>query len=151
MRTDTLTGPLTVAGIALRTNNLDAAETIPPQWGAFFDGGGVTQIPHRLGDDVIAVYTGFANEGENNDGDYTFVIGCIVPEGSAPPQGLATVTVPASDRLVFPVAAGRPDLVGAAWQQIWARTDLAKTFVADFERYSAEGDIEISIGVRPQQ
>ena len=151
MRTDTLTSSLTIAGIALRTDNLEAAETIPPQWGAFFAAGGVAQIPHRLGDDVIAVYTEFANEGENNDGEYTFVIGCIVPEGSAPHPGLATVTVPASDRLVFPVAAGRPDLVGAAWQLIWARTDLPKTFVADFERYSAEGDIEISIGVRPQR
>ena len=148
MRTDSAHAPLTVAGIAIRTSNREADETIPPHWGAFFAGGGIGQIPSRLDDEVIAVYTAFENEGVDNDGDYTLVIGCRVPEGSPTPEGLSTVTVPASDRLVFPVQTGRPDLVGDAWQRIWALTDLQKTYVADFERYSPDGDIEISIGVR---
>jgi hypothetical protein len=59
--------------------------------------------------------------------------------------------VPASHRVAFAVEPGRPDLVGSAWREIWTRDDLAKTFVADVERYSLDGDIEISIGVAAPQ
>ena len=38
-------------------------------------------------------------------------------------------------------------LVGAAWHAVWANTDLPKTFVAEYERYHANGDISISIGL----
>ena len=44
--------------------------------------------------------------------------------------------------------AGRPDQVGAVWQTIWPRDDLPKAFVADFERYRADGQIDILIGLR---
>ncbi|MEO8122368.1 MAG: hypothetical protein ABI606_23980 [Rhodoferax sp.] len=43
----------------------------------------------------------------------------------------------------------RFDLVGAAWQAIWSHTELAKTFVAEYEQYHANGDITISIGLSP--
>lgn len=41
----------------------------------------------------------------------------------------------------------RFDLVGAAWHAVWANTALRKTFVAEYERYHANSDISISIGL----
>ncbi|SDZ29067.1 GyrI-like domain-containing protein [Herbiconiux ginsengi] len=151
MRTEALESALTVVGLPLRTSNEAAATTIPPHWEAFSTAGGTEQVPGRLSEDVFAVYTDFEHEGVSNSGYYTLVIGCRVAHDAAPPASLVRVVVPASDRVVFPVAAGRSDLVGAAWQEIWARTDLPKTFVADYERYAPDGGIEISIGVTTPQ
>ena len=60
---------------------------------------------------------------------------------------MVRVVVPASRRAVFAVPATRFDLVGAAWHAVWANTALPKTFVAEYERYHANGDISISIGL----
>jgi predicted transcriptional regulator YdeE len=60
---------------------------------------------------------------------------------------MVRVVVPASPRAVFAVENGRFDLVGAAWQTIWQRSDLAKTFIAEYEQYHANGDITVSIGL----
>jgi predicted transcriptional regulator YdeE len=87
--------------------------------------------------------------GSNNTGLYSLVIGAAVPADAAVPAGMVRVVVPASPRVVFGVEKGRFDLVGAAWQAIWARTELAKTFVAEYEQYHANGDITISIGLSP--
>lgn len=140
---------LHVVGIALRTHNGEAFQTIPPHWGRFAQSGLAKRLPHRLSDDVYAVYTDFQNAGVDNSGWYTLVIGHAVPGDTPtlPPDELAHVVAPASRRAVFEVAQGRPDLVGAEWQQIWQRSDLQKTTLADYERYQADGTISIHIGV----
>lgn len=140
---------LHVVGIALRTHNGDAFETIPPHWAAFSQAQLAARLPHRLSDDVYAVYTNFENAGIDNSGFYTLVIGHAVPGQWAelPPEGLTHVVAPASLRAVFPVEQGRVDLVGAAWSAIWQRTDLKKTTLADYERYQPDGGIHIHIGV----
>lgn len=140
---------LHVVGIALRTHNGEAFQTIPPHWGRFAQSGLAERLPQRLSDDVYAVYTHFQNAGVDNSGWYTLVIGHAVPSDtpSLPPEGLTHVVAPASRRAVFEVAQGRADLVGAEWQQIWQRTDLQKTTLADYERYQPDGTISIHIGV----
>jgi predicted transcriptional regulator YdeE len=140
---------LHVVGIALRTHNGEAFQTIPPLWGRFAQSGLADRLPHRLSDDVHAVYTHFENAGVDNSGWYTLVIGHAVPGDTPtlPPEDLTHVVAPASLRAVFEVAQGRPDLVGAEWQQIWQRTDLQKTTLADYERYQPDGTIGIHIGV----
>lgn len=140
---------LHVVGVALRTHNGEAFQTIPPHWGRFARAGLAACLSHRLSDDVYAVYTHFQNAGVDNGGWYTLVIGHAVPGDSpAPaPEGLTHVVAPASQRAVFELAQGRPDLVGAEWQQIWQRTDLQKTTLADYERYQPDGRISIHIGV----
>ena len=42
----------------------------------------------------------------------------------------------------------RFDLVGAAWQRVWLWNERTKTYVADYERYRADGEIELLIGVQ---
>lgn len=142
---------LHVVGIALRTHNGEAFETIPPHWAAFSQSQLADRLPHRLSDDVYAVYTHFENAGVDNSGFYTLVIGHEVPGHMAelPPEGLTHVVAPASLRAVFPVEKGRFDLVGAQWQAIWAMRDLQKTTLADYERYQPDGSIDIHIGVPP--
>lgn len=145
---DTLAKAITVIGIELRTSNTVAAQTIPPLWQRFAQDNVLANIDGRLGDDVFAVYTHFEHAGSNNTGLYSLVIGAAAAPDMPVPQGMVRVVVPASPRAVFGVEKGRFDLVGAAWQDIWQRDDLAKTFIAEYEQYHANGDISVSIGLK---
>jgi predicted transcriptional regulator YdeE len=138
---------ITVIGIELRTTNAEAMQTIPPLWQRFAQDAVQASIPGKVDGDVLAVYTHFEHAGLNNTGLYSLVIGAQVAPGTAVPAGMVRVVVPASRRAVFAVPANRFDLVGPAWQAVWAHTDLPKTFLAEYERYAAHGDISISMGL----
>ena len=141
-------GPaLHIFGIELRTSNPEAARTIPPHWQRFGEQAVLTHIPGRLTDDVYAVYTHFTNAGRDNVGSYSLVIGAQVHPDTPLPAGMTRAVVPASARAVFAVEKGRFDQVGAAWQDIWTRSDLDKTFVADYEHYLPDGRINIMVGI----
>ena len=118
-------------------------------WQCFTQEGVLAALPGKLGDDVFAVYTHFEHAGLNNTGLYSLVIGAQVAPNTPVPLGMVRVVVPASPRAVFAVPAHRFDLVGPAWHAVGAQTDWPKTFVAEFERYSTNGDIAISIGLAP--
>ena len=122
-------------------------QTIPPLWQRFGQDGVQAAIPGKLDGDVLAVYTHFEHAGLNNTGLYSLVIGAQVAPATPVPAGMVRVVVPASRRAVFAVPATRFDLVGAAWHAVWANTALPKTFVAEYERYHANGDISVSIGL----
>lgn len=143
----TLADAITVVGIELRTSNPVAAQTIPPHWQRFTEEAVLAHIPAKRGEDVFAVYTHFEHAGSNNTGLYSLVIGAAVAAEAPVPAGMVRVVVPASLRAVFGVEKGRFDLVGACWQTIWQRGDLAKTFIAEYEQYHANGDITVSIGL----
>lgn len=135
-----------VAGLALRTNNREATDTVPQHWAAFAE----ADVAAKLGatGDTYAVYTDHEHAGVDNRGDYTLVIGYRVPEGAAVPDGLVKVAVPASEREAIVLEPGRRDLVAQAWQRIWERDDLDLSYLADVERYGQDGTIEISLGLR---
>lgn len=137
-----------VVGLELRTCNPDAPRTIPAHWARFMDEAVLQRIPHKLSDDVWAVYTHFEHAGLNNQGVYSLIVGAQVPADGEVPAGLARAVLPASERAVFSAEAGRPQSVAAVWQKIWALSDLKKTFIADAERHAADGEIEILIGVQ---
>ncbi len=137
-----------VAGIELRTSNIKAAQTIPPHWQRFQQEGVLARLPGKLSDEVYAVYTRFENQGRNNQGMYSLVLGAKVNPADPVPAGMTQVVVPAGPRMVFPVEAGRFDLVGQVWYTIWNFHEREKTFIAEYERYSASGDIDIFIGIR---
>src|SRR5207344_564817 len=117
----------TVIGLAIRTSNNEAFETIPPHWQRFFGDEVMARIPQRRSDDVLAIYTDFENAGQNNLGQYQFVIGAEVAPDAAAPEGLVKVQIPAARCAVFEVERGHPERVGESWQRIWA-TDLAKSY-----------------------
>jgi predicted transcriptional regulator YdeE len=138
-----------VLGLALRTSNAEGFETIPAHWQRFFGEGVPARLSSRLDDDLYAVYTDFEHSGRSNEGLYTLVIGARVAADCAVPHGLTRVHVPASRRCVFDVPAGAPQQVGEVWREIWARSDLRKTFISDYEHYRASGEIRILVGVEP--
>lgn len=139
---------LRIMGIELRTSNDEAMQTIPAHWQRFTEDGVLARIPGKLSDEVYAIYTHFEHAGVDNRGIYSLIIGAPVSSTQAVPPGMSHAVLPASPRAVFPVPPGRFDQVGAVWQDIWQRDDLPKTFVADCERYRANGDIDILVGVR---
>ena len=139
---------LRIIGIELRTSNREAMQTIPPHWQRFTEEGVLARIPGRLSDEVYAVYTHFENAGVDNEGIYSLIIGAPVSSSQAVPPGMSHAVLPASPRAVFPVPHGRVDQVGLAWQEVWLRGDLPKAFVADCERYRADGQIDILVGLR---
>jgi predicted transcriptional regulator YdeE len=147
MKTMEQARPLTIVGIELRTSNAEAFSTIAPHWQRFSGEGVLARIPAKASDDVYAVYTHFEHEGIDNNGCYSLIIGAAVDGLREVPPGMVSAVVPPSRRVVFPVERGRHDLVGATWQRIWSETGLRKTFIADYERYQPNGDIDICIGV----
>jgi predicted transcriptional regulator YdeE len=148
MKTEQLSHAIHVIGIELRTTNLEAMQTIPGHWQRFSQEEVLAHLPAKINGDVFAVYTHFENAGVNNTGLYSLVIGAPVPASAEVPAGMVRVVIPASKRAVFDVEPARFDLVGAKWMEIWGHTDLAKTVIAEYERYSADGKIAISIGLQ---
>ncbi len=139
---------LRIIGIELRTSNDEAMQTIPQHWQRFTQENVLAHIPGKLSDEVYAVYTHFENAGVDNQGVYSLIIGAPVNSAQAVPPGMSHAVLPASPRAVFPVPQGRFDQVVSTWQTVWQRDDLPKAFVADFERYRADGQIDILIGLR---
>ena len=150
MRTILQDQAIHVIGIELRTSNDEAFNTIPAHWQRFTAEAIPARVPGKLSDDVYVVYTNFQNAGRDNQGIYSLVIGVAVPPAATPPAGFTRVVIPASARAVFPVEKGRFDRVGQAWQAIWQRGELKKTFIADYERYRADGTIDILVGVEKE-
>lgn len=140
--------PIRVVGLELRTSNEQAFETIPGHWQKVVQQGVLATIPGKTSDDVYAVYTNFENAGKNNQGQYSLIIGAAVEAGSPVPAGLVAAEIPASQRLSFAVESGHPERVGEKWQEIWGKGDLGNTYLADYERYRSNGEIEILVGVK---
>jgi predicted transcriptional regulator YdeE len=137
-----------VVGLKLRTTNEKAFEAIPAHWKKFFEEGTPSRIKSPLSETVYAVYTDFENQGVNNEGIYSFIVGMRVSDTEPVPAGLAAVSVPASRRAVFPVEQGHPERVGDQWRKIWSQTGLPKSYVCDYEQYDKDGQINIFVGLR---
>jgi len=148
METVNQTESIYVVGIELKTSNDKAFGEIPLQWKKFYQESVLDQIPNKVSRDVYAVYTNFKNEGKNNEGVYSFILGAQVKNlDQVPPKFVSTV-IPKSKRRVFKVATGHPEKVGEKWQEIWGVADIKKTFVSDYERYKESGEIDIFVGIK---
>jgi predicted transcriptional regulator YdeE len=151
MKFVTLTSPITVVGISIRTSNTKAFEEIPLHWKAFFEKQMLAHIPNKINDDVYAVYTEFDNIPKSAEDiyslGYTFIIGAAVNRVDRLPSTMVSTIVPATKRAVFPIEPAKPELVGAEWQKIWQMQDLPRAFAPDYEHYSANGDINILVSL----
>src|SRR5271157_1290051 len=86
-----------VIGTEVSTNNAKEAgpdAIIGKQWQQFLGQGVLRQIPDRVDDNVLAVYTDYASDA---NGEYTFVLGARVTPILDPkiPSGMVIKTVPA--------------------------------------------------------
>ncbi len=135
--------PLRIIGLELRTDNQEAFSTVPQHWQKFMTEIISDQIPDKTSNDLYAIYTHYTNQGVDNNGTYSLIIGS--PSQAPTPNGLTAVELPASKYQVHPVKAA--DQVGIAWQEIWQQDTTKRTFITDFERYAHDGSIEILLGI----
>ena len=146
-------GPIHILGVELRTTNEGgrAFQDIPPFWQQFFQNNIAGSIPNKASEDIYGVYTHFDNEGKNNLGMYSLIIGCEVNTDAKCPTTLTSITIPKSQYHVFSVASSKPEKVGEKWQEIWEIPASEKknwSFTCEFEHYKAKGGIDIYIGLK---
>lgn len=129
-------GGFTVIGIQIRTHN--AAGDIPRQWERFLREGVIGKIPDKTDTDIVVVYHRYASD---HNGDYDYLIGARVQDGTAAPAGMAAVAIPKSKYALLTTDQGPVGkVVSEAWQQIWRLEDAGglggkRAYKADFEVY----------------
>ncbi len=127
-----------VVGITVRTNN--AAEQgqqgkIPALWQGAMQNGTLDQIPNKVGDSLVVVYSDYASD---HNGDYNYTLGYKVTAVDKIPDGMVARTIPAGKYAVFTSEQGAPqDVIPALWQHINSLSpqQLDRAYKADFETY----------------
>lgn len=130
----------TVVGLTVRTNN--AAEAggqgqIPGLWQNAMSSGELEQIPNRVGEGYVVVYSDYA--GGNTD-DYNYTLGVRVSSADNPPAGMVKRTVAAGKYAIFQSEQGAPqDVIPALWQHINSLSPQQmggeRAYQTDFETY----------------
>jgi predicted transcriptional regulator YdeE len=148
----------TVIGIAARTDNAKESTAdgiIPKQWQKFFSEGMPAKIPDTTGPNLYAVYADYASD---HKGEYTYIVGAQVKDGTTPPNGMVLRRVPAGQYAVLTTEIGPfAKVVPAAWQQIFKLEEegtLKRAYKTDFEIYDQRAQnpqnsqIDIYIGIK---
>jgi predicted transcriptional regulator YdeE len=140
---------ITIIGIELRTNDIDAPETIPAFWKKFRDEKMIELLTDLESVDIYSVYGHYDNAGYSSDDEYSFILGVTTDDFSKEIQEhFATVLLPTQDYMVFPVPQNSEANVPATWKAILNNKIIERTFDADYECYKANGYIDILIGIR---
>ena len=147
-----------IIGIEARTTNAKEATPdgiIPKQWQKFFQEGIVAKIPNRVGSNIYALYTDYVSD---RNGEYSFVIGAMVKNGTAAPDGMVAKQVPGGRFAVITSDKGPlPKVVPEAWQAAWKMEDdgkLKRSYQTDFEIYdkrsqdSHDAQVDIYVGLK---
>jgi predicted transcriptional regulator YdeE len=150
--------PLTVIGIAARTDNAKESTAngiIPKQWQKFFSEGIAATIPNASSPTFYGVYSDYASD---HNGEYTYVIGQAVKDGTAAPNGLVVKQIPAGKYAVFTTQVGPfAKVIPDAWQRIFKLEEegkLKRAYKTDFEIYDQRaqnpqnGQVGIYIGLK---
>lgn len=107
----------TVVGVTVRTSRA-AEETgqgkIPALWQDTMTNGQLEQVPNRVGDGLVVVYSGFTPAG-----DYDYTLGVRVSSADKIPDGMVKRTIAAGKYAVFQSQQGSPqEIIPALWQHI---------------------------------
>ncbi len=110
----------TVVGIEARTTNAREATpegVIGKQWQKFLGEGTLERIPDRADPNVYAVYSDYVSD---HNGEYSFLIGAKVKEGTTTPSGMVAKRIRAGKYAVITSDKGLfPKVVPAVWQKIF--------------------------------
>lgn len=130
----------TVVGLTVRTNN--AAEAggqgqIPALWQNAMTNGQLEQIPNRVGEGYVVVYSDFATD---HGGEYNYTLGFRVSSADNVPAGMVKRTVAAGKYAIFQSEQGAPqDVIPALWQHINSLSPQQmggdRAYQTDFETY----------------
>jgi len=155
----TLPEPIYVAGYMIRTSNakeMGGNGEIGKLWGRFMQQNLAAQIPNRIGQTLIVVYSDYASD---EKGEYNYLLGAPVTTVDGLPAGLSFRRIPAGQFAVFTTAQGPvAQVLQATWKQIWMSTPSQlggqRAFVADYEIYDQRSSdpnnaqVEVHVGLR---
>ena len=143
-----------LAGLALKTRTTNAdgqsGRDCGMLWQEFSTGGYFEKIPGKLNGNVLAVYHDYESD---HTGSFAYFIGCAVNPDAELPEGLTALTIPEGIYEKFTATGKMPDCVADTWHKIW-KTDMPRTYVADFEMYGEKSmdwnnaEVEVFIGVK---
>jgi predicted transcriptional regulator YdeE len=142
----TLREQLTLVGLGLRTNNaaeMSGTGKIAAAWTAFID----EHVQKRIVNQVhaTATYAAYYDYASDEKGDYSFVLGAAVRDGTPAPSGMVSVVIPASKYAVF--TAATPADVRATWERIWV-AKLRRAYTGDLEVYRQGCEIDIYVAIK---
>jgi predicted transcriptional regulator YdeE len=130
-----------VIGVEVRTSNakeMTGDGVIGKQWEKFFQDNTLARIPNKAGSNIYAVYSDYAGD---RNGEYSFLIGAKVEEGSIAPPGFVLKTIPSGRYAAVTSDAGPvAKVVVEAWQRVWQMEEKhtlggARAYKVDYEVY----------------
>lgn len=130
----------TVVGLTVRTTNEQEAGgqgKIPQLWESAMEGDKLDQVPNRVNDDLVVVYSDYASDAT---GEYNYTLGVRVSSADKVPDGFVVRRIQAGKYAVIPSEQGPPQVViPALWTKINQMTPQqlggARAFQTDFETY----------------
>ncbi|MFA5259289.1 MAG: GyrI-like domain-containing protein [Candidatus Pacearchaeota archaeon] len=141
-----------IIGIKIKTSNQKAMQDIPQLWNKFYTEDIKNQIPNKLNEDILAIYSEY--EGDHTK-PYSYMLGCVVDSLEIIPKGMIGITIPSAKYEIFIAKGKMPDKVIETWQQIWQpETDSKRSYKTDFEIYGKKyknpenSEVEIYIGIK---
>jgi predicted transcriptional regulator YdeE len=136
-----------VVGIQTRTTFHEQRhfEDLKNLWAEFLSNNLMHKIPHRQGNQIIAIYTDYENE---DRGEYTAILGAPVDKIEDAPAPFTAVIIPAGYYQTFVIESIDALAVKKAWQAVWdrPRDKLNRNFLVDFDLY-AENSVTLYVGV----
>lgn len=136
--------PVTIAGITVRTDNSPAGlEKIGQLWATFFRDGVTNALGALAEGPICEAYYDYESDAQ---GAYTVILGSRVPADAQIAAPLQRVTLPAARYAKFSI--DDPKAIYAAWQHIWQRQDIERSYSGDFE-IIGENSADIYIALRP--
>jgi predicted transcriptional regulator YdeE len=144
-----------VVGIQAPTSSLlesdPATAVVPGLWRRFEADGIGGRIPGRAGSrTTCAVYSDY-QDGDGDGRRFRCLVGAEVAGEGEVPAGMAAVTVPAGDYLVFAARGPMPGALATAWARVaefFEHADLSRAFTADLEvHYPAGSAVDVFVAV----
>ena len=143
-----------VVGVQARTSSLleadPATAALPALWRRFEDDQVGGRIPNRAGTrTTCVVYSDY--QGSDGERRFRCLVGAEVAGSDELPEGLAEVTVPGGDYLVFAARGAMPGALAATWARVaefFEHAPLARAFTADLEvHYPAGSAVDVLVAV----
>jgi len=130
----------TVVGVTVRTTNDKEAGgqgAIPQLWQSVMEGDKFSQIPNRVSDNLVVVYSDYASD---SSGEYNYTLGVRVSSADKVPDGFVVRKIQAGKYAVIQSEQGPPqEVIPAVWQKINQMTPHqlggTRAYQTDFETY----------------
>ncbi|MFZ0633758.1 MAG: GyrI-like domain-containing protein [Acidobacteriaceae bacterium] len=130
----------TVVGLTVRTTNDKEAGgqgLIPQLWQSVMGSDQLSQVPNRVGDDLVVVYSDYASD---SSGEYNYTLGVRVSSADKVPDGFVARRIQAGKYAVIRSDQGPPqEVIPALWQKINQMSPQqlggVRAYRTDFETY----------------